>query len=258
MKQRASTVVLAAAIGGILGTAARAPAAGEEVRVGAGAAPSENIFAKIKKPMLTEIGLRLQVLDNGPVEGFKALDAGKVDAAAGGLTFPDWMALLEKEGLKVPDPSAYKFRVIGKDIVKVIVHPDLKIAALSKDQLQGLFTGKTQNWKEVGGPDIAVTVISGSEMPGTYSVFQKQVMDGEKYSTKAVAATKSMDVKAKVIATRGALGLAPLSLADSAVGTPQIPEVGRPITLITKGAPNAQVLKMLDYLSGAGKKYLTK
>jgi hypothetical protein len=91
---------------------------GKEVRVGAGAAPTENVFNKVKEPMEKAIGLKLTLIDNGPYEALVELDQGKVDAAAGGLTFADWMSMMEKKGYQVPDRNAYKYRVIGKDLIK--------------------------------------------------------------------------------------------------------------------------------------------
>jgi phosphate transport system substrate-binding protein len=228
------------------------------VRVGSGAAASQNIFVKIKEPMEKDIGLKMELQDNGPVDAFKAVEAGTLDCAVVGLSFPDWMALMKKEGVAIKDPDSVKSRVIGKDIIQVILHPEIKIKELSKDQLKGLMTGKTTNWKEVGGPDLAVAVVFGTEIPGTQAVFQKQVMDGETYAEKRIAVAKAPDIKAKVVATAGSIGLAPISLVDATVTVPSIPEVGRPITLVTRGEPSPLVLKMIQYIAGPGKKHIAK
>ena len=229
-----------------------------EVKVGAGAAPTENVFKKIKDPMEKDIGLKLVLIANGPYEALVDLDQGKVDAASGGLTFGDWMGMMAKKGYKIPDKNAYKYRVIGKDIIHVIANKGVTVKELSKDQLKGIFTGKIANWKEVGGPDQAIVVVWGTKIPGTHRVFQKLVMDGEPYTKKTKEATNAVDVKEKVKATPGAVGLAPVTLVDNSVAAPKIPVVGRPITLITKGEPNPQVVKMLEFIRGPGKKYLGK
>ena len=228
----------------------------EELKIGAGAAPSENIFKKIKDPMEKEIGLKLVLIDSGPYEALVALDKGEVDAASGGLSFGDWLGMMAKKGYAIPDKNAYKYRVIGKDIIKVIAHKDVNVPQLSKEQLQGIFTGKIANWKEVGGPDLPIVVVSGSQIPGTQAVFQKQAMNGEAYAKNIKEATNAPDVKEKVKTTPGAVGLTPVTLVDDSVSAPQIPEVGRPITLITRGEPSATVIKMLEYLRGPGKQHL--
>ena len=86
---------------------------------------------------------------------------------------------MEKEGYAIADKSIYKNRVIGKDIVKVMSNKDVTVATLSKEQLVGIFTGKTKNWSEVGGPDKPVVVILGSKIPGTQAVFQKQILNAK-------------------------------------------------------------------------------
>jgi len=230
----------------------------EEVTVGAGAAPTENIFARIKDPMEKSIGLKLNLISSGPVQALKDLDVNKVDAATGGVSFGDWMRMMEKEGSPVADPSVYKHRVIGKDMVKLMAHKGVTVNALSKDQLKAIFTGKAANWKEVGGPDLPIVVVLGSKIPGTQSVFQKQMMDDEPYVQKAMEATTAADVKEKVQATPGAVGLGPISLVDGSISSPEIPEVGRPITLVTRGEPSPTVAKLIDYINGEGKQHILK
>lgn len=239
-----------------LGLSLAMPGNTEEIKIGAGAAPTENVFKKIMEPMEKSIGLKVVLISNGPAEALKDLDKGLIDAASGGLTFPDWMAMMDKEGYQIPDKSAYKHRVIGKDMVKVLTNKDVTVKQLSKDQLKGIFGGTVKNWKEVGGPDQPVLVFLGTKIPGTQSVFQKQAMDGSSYAQDAQQGTTAEDLKAKVAATAGAVCLGPASIVDGSINAPEIPEIGRPITLITKGEPSPSVVKMIQYINGEGKKYL--
>jgi phosphate transport system substrate-binding protein len=103
-----------------------------------------------------------------------------------------------------------------------------------------------------------VVVILGSKIPGTQSVFQKQVLDGADYTKDAVEGTTAEDLKTRVIATPGGICLGAMSQIDATVNAPAIPEIGRPITLITKGAPSGGLQKMLDYISGEGQQYIAK
>lgn len=230
----------------------------EEVKIGSGAAAIENIFNKIKDPLEKASGIKLLVSASGPVQAIKDLDAGLIEAAVGGITFPDWMTMMEKEGYAVPDKGIYKNRVIGKDIVRVMTNKDVTVSTLTKEQLLAIFTGRAKKWSEVGGPDKPIIVILGSKIPGTQSVFQKQMLNGEAYTAGAVEGTTAEDLKTRVMATQGSISLAALAQIDSSVNGPSIPEVGRPITLITKGAPSAGLQKMLDFISGEGQKYIVK
>lgn len=240
-------------LSGVAGTALA-----EEVKIGTGAAATENIFNKIKDPMEKANGVKLNIISGGPEQALKDLDAGTVEGAVGGLTFPDWMAMMEKGGYAIPDKTVYKNRVIGKDIVKVITNKDVTVTALSKEQLAAIFTGKAKNWSEVGGPSLPIVVIMGNKIPGTNTVFQKQAMNGEAYRKDAVEGTTIDDLKTKVIATSGAVSLGALGQIDGTINAPTIPEIGRPITLITKGAPSAGMQKMLDFIAGPGQALIAK
>ncbi len=251
---RSFNVVMALILTGVMA----ATAVAEEVKVGAGAAPTENVFNKIKEPMEKSIGVTLTLTSNGPEQALKDLDAGLVDVAAGGVTFPDWMDMMAKVNYTVADKSIYKNRVIGKDIVKVLTNKDVTVKSLSKEQLSAIFTGKAKNWSEVGGSSMPIVVVTGTKVPGTLKVFQKQILDGAEYSKDAVEAGTADEMKTKVMSTSGAVCLGPMSKVDATINAPEIPEVGRPITVITKGEPVGAVKKMLDYIRGDGQQFIVK
>jgi len=242
----------------LLSSAVVGSALAEEVKIGAGAAPTENVFNKIKEPMATATGVTMTLISNGPEQALKDLDAGLIDAAAGGLTFPDWMEMMAKANYPIADKSAYKNRVIGKDIIKVLTNKDVTVTSLSKEQLTVIFTGKAKNWSEVGGPSLPIVLVTGTKIPGTLKVFQKQAMDGAEYDKNAIAVGDAAEMKDKVATTSGAVCIGPMSKADATVNAPTIPEIGRPITLITKGEPTGGVKKMLDYIRGEGQKVIAK
>ncbi|HBD08848.1 MAG TPA: phosphate ABC transporter substrate-binding protein [Syntrophobacteraceae bacterium] len=230
----------------------------QELKVGSGAAATENVFKKIQGPMETSLGIKLSIVASGPVEALKDLDKGTVMAAAGGLAVSDWMALMEKSGYKIADPNAYKSYIIGKDIVRVIVNKEVNASYFSKSDLKGIFTGAVSNWKAINGQDIPIQVVWGDKIPGTQELFQKEMMGGEAYAKSKLVSGTAAEVKEMVVRTRGAVGLAPMSLLDASVSAPRGPEVSRPITLLTKGEPSPLVTKMLEFLNGEGKKYLSQ
>ena len=83
-------------------------------------------------------------------------------------------------------------------------------------------------------------------------------MGGEPFTKKVQESTTAAEIKKQVASSPGAIGLSPASGVDATISSPEIPEVGRPITLITKGAPSPNVLKMFDFIRGEGQKYLAK
>ncbi|MFZ4855758.1 MAG: substrate-binding domain-containing protein [Desulfuromonadaceae bacterium] len=221
----------------------------EVLKVGAGAAPTENVLKPVEAGFEKATGLDLSILASGPKQAFIDLDRGSVDAAAAGLSFDDWMALLKKEGVAVADTKAYQAVVIGRDKVVVIVHPENSVARLSKEQLTGIFAGKISNWKDVGGKDAPILIVWGGLTQGTNTMFIKHVMGGAKPAEEVIAATTAEDIRHNVASNPEAIGIGPQAIVNSMVRSPETPEVARPITLITKGAPSANVKKLLDYIA---------
>jgi phosphate transport system substrate-binding protein len=228
----------------------------EELKIGAGAAPAETVLKPVETAFEKASGLNLTILSNGPKQAFIELEKGTVDAAAAGLSIDDWWALLKKEGVNTDNQAAYKSQVIGKDRVVVLTHKDNKIPELSKEQLVGIFSGKIQNWKEVGGKDMPVLIIWGSLIPGTNSMFTKVALGGAAISKDILDATTATDIKDKIKVNPEAVGIGPAVLVDDSVWSPKTPEVSRDITIMTKGAPSPKVQKLLDFIKGDGAKLI--
>ena len=224
------------------------------LKIGAGAAPTENVLKPAEAAFEKASGLDLSIISSGPKQAFIDLDRGSVDAAAAGLSFDDWMALLKKEGVPVADSKLYQAVVIGKDKVIVIVHKDNAVAKLNKEQLTGIFTGKITNWKDVGGKDSPILVIWGGLTQGTNSMFVKNVMGGTKPTDEVIAATTAEDIRHNVASNPEAIGIGPQAIINETVRSPETPEVARPITLITKGSPSAKVQKLIDFIKANEKK----
>ncbi len=234
------------------------PCLAEELRVGAGAAPTENILKPIKAPFEKATGILLATTPSGPKAAFIDLEKGSVDAAAAGLTFDDWMALLKKEGVAVADPKAYQSVVIGKDKIIVLTHKSNPVKNLSKDQLKGIFTGKIVNWKDVGGNDAPILIVWGKMIQGTNSMFVKNMLDGSNPISEVMEVGTAADVKNAVETNPEAIGIGPLSVAGPTLNIPATPELGRAITLLTKGAPKPSVQKLISFIAGEGAQYVKK
>jgi phosphate transport system substrate-binding protein len=50
------------------------------------------------------------------------------------------------------------------------------VKSLTTDQLKGIYSGKTKNWSEVGGPSLPIVVVSRPTSSGTRATFQKYVL----------------------------------------------------------------------------------
>ncbi|MEO1430358.1 MAG: substrate-binding domain-containing protein [Cyanobacteria bacterium J06632_19] len=70
---------------------------------------------------------------------------------------------------------------VVRDGIAIAVNHGLKIAGLTIENLRDIYTGKIRNWKDVGGPDLAILPLSRNpNKGGTPEFFVKEVLrDGE-------------------------------------------------------------------------------
>ena len=89
-------------------------------------------------------------------------------------------------------PHEYKMCL---DALSVYVNQDNRVSQLSFPQLEGIFTGKITNWKEVGGPDALISLYGRENSSGTYEFFKEHVLQKKDFA----ASTKTMPGTAAVI-----------------------------------------------------------
>ena len=233
-------------------------AAAEELKIGAGAAPTENVLKPVSDAFEKATGIKLVIIASGPKNAMNDLEKGTVEAAAAGLSFEDWLALMKKEGSEVKNPGALQTQTIGKDKIVVIVNKANPVSKLSKEQLTAIFTGATESWKEVGGDNQPVMVVWGALIPGTNSMFVNNMLDGKPPTTDVLKATTAENVRDSVMSNPSAIGIGPMAIVDARIKALDTPEVARSISLVTKGKPSAKVQKLLDFIGGDGQKYVKK
>jgi phosphate transport system substrate-binding protein len=108
-------------------------------------------------------------------------------------------------------PHEYKTCLDG---LSVYVHKGNPVEQLSFAQLEGIFTGKITNWKEVGGADMAISLYGRENSSGTYEFFKEHVLNKKDFA----AATKTMPGTAAVIQgvakEAGAIGYGGIAYAE--------------------------------------------
>lgn len=230
---------------------------GETIKIGAGAgAPTENILKPLKEPFEKASGIQLDIISAGAAFALQNVEKGLIDAGAVGLAFQDWLLFMKKEGAEVKDPSIFNSFVIGKDKIKVLLNKENSVAKLSKEQLQKIFSGEIENWKDVGGADSPVMIVWGKLQQGTNATFTKQIMDGKPVAKDILDVLSANDVRDTVVANPAAIGFGPGGVINDSIKVPETPEISRDITLATKGKPSAKVQKLIDFIQGEGKKYI--
>lgn len=92
----------------------------------------------------------------------------------------------------------YGFRQlpICRDPIAVIVNQKLSVVNLTEMQIQDIFSGYISNWNQVGGPDLAITVIVPSEDTAANKNFRRQVMKHKDIEHHFVAYDSTMAIAA--------------------------------------------------------------
>jgi phosphate transport system substrate-binding protein len=221
---------------------------------------STTVQTRILEPLAADIqaatGIAIKVEGVGSGNGLKRLFAGEVPAA---IVSAELKSLLTQA--KVADDGTYRQHVVLEDLIVPIVNAANPVNALSWDQLKALFSGSIRNWREVGGADLPVRVITSHPESATREVVWELVM-GKKVdyhrSARIVYATKKeLVLVAESSAAVGAVsqGFVDQYLAEIAKdGEPSeikvvaTQRISRPLAVVTKGEPEPQVAKLLAFL----------
>ncbi|HOW96332.1 MAG TPA: phosphate ABC transporter substrate-binding protein [Kiritimatiellia bacterium] len=116
----------------------------------------------------------------GSGSGFAALFAGECDIASSSRSVnADERRLVAKRKLDLRNYT------IGYYGVAVIVHADSPLKGLTARQVRSLFTGRTKNWKEIGGPDAPVNLYIRDPESGTHLGFRELAMADKPYDKDA-------------------------------------------------------------------------
>lgn len=113
--------------------------------------------------------------------------------------------------------KAVKEIVAAYDALAVVVHPSNKVTNLTREQLEGIFTGKITNWKEVGGADLKIVPYSRETSSGTYEFFRESVLLKKNYMSGIMSMPATGAIIQSISQTRGAIGYVGLAYLNKNV-----------------------------------------
>lgn len=162
---------------------------------------------------------------------------------------------------------------IGLDGIAVVVNPANPVAGLKADEIKNIFLGNIKNWKEVGGPDAPITVVSREEGSGTRSAFEELLLAKQSTVKTAIVQNSTGAVKTTVAGDKNAIGYDSLASVDSSLKALKIDGVdasaasvkagnykaSRPFLYLTKGQPEGLTKAFIDFvMSDEGQQILVK
>jgi phosphate transport system substrate-binding protein len=162
-----------------------------------------------------------------------------------------------------PDAKVLTAFVVARDGIAVVVNPSCRISDLSMTRIRDIYMGSVRNWKELGGPDAAITVVSREAGSGTRSSFET-ILGHFDLTDTAIIQDSNGTVRETVADDAGAIGYLSYGLVDRKVkairvdGLPCTTELilagkyrlVRPIYFLTLGEPSPAAKGFIDFALG--------
>lgn len=201
-------------------------------------------------------GNRIIVQAGGSTAGIKAAHDGTADIG------------MSSRALQPAETTGLTQTIVARDGIAVIVHATNPVKALTLTQLRDIYSGHVTNWREVGGRDAAITVITREDGSGTRDAFEEFVMgEGHDIAVSALVTAYSGGLRKMVSQDPGAIGYVTFSQLNPQVHAlaidgvvPTEPAVAsgayrlqRPFVFLTRGPPDGAALQFIRFvLSDAG------
>jgi phosphate transport system substrate-binding protein len=206
--------------------------------------PIAKAFAEYYMEMHSDVNIT--VSESGSGNGAKSLINGTCQVADMSRFMKDseFQAALGKGVCPVA-------HVVAMDGIAMVVHPSNPVKGLTVEQVRDIYLGKIKSWKDVGGPDVPIVIISRDTNSGTYETFEGLVMNKEKIADNAEYVGSNGAVRQRVRSTQAAIGYVGLGFVDRSLKALEIGGVeptnqtvasgvypiARPLFMFTNGYP---------------------
>ncbi|MDQ0154009.1 phosphate ABC transporter substrate-binding protein [Robertmurraya andreesenii] len=119
--------------------------------------------------------------------------------------------------------SGLQETIIAYDGIVVVTHPSNRVKDLTMEQVKKIFTGKVTNWKEFGGEDMEIVVVSREDGSGSRDAFQEIVgYSSSELIRSAIVASGNGNIKTTVATNRHAVGFISFEYIDDSISTVKI------------------------------------
>ncbi|HBF43425.1 MAG TPA: phosphate ABC transporter substrate-binding protein [Desulfobacteraceae bacterium] len=211
--------------------------------------------------------VKISISGGGSGNGIKALIDGSTDIADSSRFIKQKEVKLAVEKGRYPVPFA-----VAYDCIVPVVRPSNPTSNLSMAQLKSIYKGEIKNWKDVGGPDRKIVVVSRDTSSGTYEVWHKRVMKKERVYPGALLQASNGAVVQVVANNKNAIGYIGLGYLDPSLKALTVNEIkgsqettlngmypiSRPLYMFTSGWPKGDTIKFINFVVNPqkGQKYV--
>lgn len=211
--------------------------------------------------------VEIKISGGGSGNGIKAIIDGLTDIADSSRFIKDSEVKMAVEKGRYPVPFA-----VAYDCIVPIVHPSNPIVNITLNQLKAIYKGEIKNWKELGGPEKRIVVISRDTSSGTYEVWENKVMKKERVFPGALLQASNGAVAQAVSKNKNAIGYIGLGYIDNSVKPLTVDRIkgseettlngtfpiSRPLYMFTNGWPTGDTLNFINFVINPqkGQKYV--
>jgi phosphate transport system substrate-binding protein len=216
--------------------------------------------AALEAYMKANKNVQISLSGAGSGDGIKALIDKTTDIANSSREIKkEEISLAETKGVR---PVAH---VVAYDALIPVVHPNNKVKDLSIDQLSQIYQGKITNWKEVGGEDLKIVVISRDSSSGTFESWDHFIMKKAKVTPRAQMMASNGAIVTAIAKNRYAISYLGIGYINKSVKPIQINGVAgsvqtvlsqkyplaRELYMYTNGEPTGEVAKFISFVKSA-------
>jgi phosphate transport system substrate-binding protein len=152
--------------------------------------------------------------------------------------------------------------MIAKDAIAVIVPPKNPVRDLSLDRVRDIFAGRIRSWKDLGGEDRRIILVTREEGSGTREAFQNMVMKKNAISLEALVQDSNGAIRQVVSGDPHGIGYISLGLVNEKVRALSISGIEasahnvinekytlvRPFLFLFNGQPTGEAKSFLDFV----------
>lgn len=201
--------------------------------------------------------IKLNISGGGSGNGIKALLEGQCQIAMSSRDMKDnEIKAAEAKGIH-PVRTA-----IAVDAIVPIVNPSNSVKSITNAQLRDIYSGKITNWKELGGKDAKIVVISRDSSSGTFECWNELIMGKERVMPAALMQASNGAVVQTVSKNPSAIGYIGLGYLNNSVHGLSVDSkqptaenartktwpIARKLYIYTNGNPEGDIRKLADYL----------